>query len=253
MTDKQHHPTELTSSALPATVQWRTPDGTDKSAWATSALLDANIHFALPIRTGNRYPRQRNYHGKYYFSQTRRHVWHESLLEASVLTWLDMHCTIQAITSQPMTIMFADGLSHTPDFLALHDDHRQVVYDVKPVKFLTDKVLSQFAKTRELCESIGWGYEVHTGFTDQVRVNLDWFAAFKHPGYHPGPVATARLLAAMTGPMTVREAARTLGLGTLAEGRSAVYHLTWTQVLTVDLTHRISDTTPLERNAHAHA
>lgn len=253
MKNKQPNPTPLDSSALPATVQWRAPDGTAKSQKADSSLLDANLQFARPIRTGNRYPRQRNYHGKYFFSQTLTHVWHESLLEASVLTWLDMRSSIEAITSQPMTIEFADGRVHTPDFFALHSDRRQVVYDVKPKKFLTDEVLNQFAKTRELCHSVGWGYEVHTGFTDQMLVNLNWFAAFKHPGYHPGTVATSKLLAAMSTPMTVRNAARAIDLGTLAAGRAAVYHLSWIQALTVDLTQPISDNTVLERNNHVHA
>lgn len=254
MTDKHFSPTAAQRKlALPASVRWTNARGTAMSASATPALLDRELYLASAIRVGNRYPRQRNYHGKYYFSQTGYHVWHESLLEAAVLTWLDMSKDIVAIASQPMEIVFADGLKHIPDYLAYHADHRQVVYDVKPPRYLTPKYQAQFAKTRALCEHVGWGYEVHTGFPEQVGVNLSWFSAFKHPGFFPGPDATERLLAALTAPLTLLNAARALKLERLANARSAIYHLVWVGVITVDLTQRIDDRTTVERNSDERA
>lgn len=254
MTEENITPTPAQRQlALPASVRWANAQGTTLSAPATPALLDRELYIASVIRVGNRYPRQRNYHGRYYFSQTGHHLWHESLLEASVLTWLDISQDIVAIASQPMEIVFADGLKHVPDYMAYHADHRQVVYDVKPPKFLTPKYREQFAKTRALCEHVGWGYEVHTGFPTQVGVNLRWFAAFKHPAFFPGPDATERLLAALTEPLTLINAARALKLERLPNARSAIYHLVWVGVLSIDLTQRIDDQTTIERNSHERA
>lgn len=234
-----------------ADVTWLTQSGKFATAPADTRLLDRDLHLSRPIREPHRYPRQRNYQGLYYFAQTSRHVWHESLLEATVLRWLDIHEEILAIASQPFKIEFADGTTHIPDYFALLDGHRQVVYDVKPTKYLDEKALLQFAKTRAVCNKVGWEYEVRTESTKQVQINLEWVAAFKHPGFHPGPTATQRLWERLTAPATVREAIEILQLASPAHGRSSIYHLVCARILRLDLSNPLSDLTLVERNPNA--
>lgn len=239
----------LTSSggALPAVVSWLggTIRTTAMTEPATPALLDAELYFARVIRTPHRYPRQKNIQGQYFFSQTREHVWHESQLEANVMKWLDMSKDIVAIAAQPMLINFADGTSHTPDMLALHADHQQVVYDVKPLKFIP-KFEQQFANTRAFCDHVGFGYEVYHETPRQVEINLNWLSGFKHPGYAPTPARGAALREALSTPLSLRDAAAILDSTSAARGRSALFHLVWTGLATLDITLPISDTTTIE-------
>jgi hypothetical protein len=244
------------SEPLTATLTWIPHDAPSKKAtrtlFASPAILSEELYSAHPIRAGNRYPGQKNFHGYYFFSQTGRHVWHESLLEATTMRWLDLNEDIVGITSQPCRIDFSDGTFHIPDLLAVHADHRQVLYDVKPTKFLPD-ARAQFAKTRALCEEIGWGYAVHSELPEQVRISLEWVSHFRHPLFHPGVVAAGQLLEQMTPETNVRVAAQLLGLPTLAEGRSAVYHLVAIRVLSVPLDVPLSDRTIVKRGTNAHA
>ncbi|WP_157157601.1 TnsA-like heteromeric transposase endonuclease subunit [Diaminobutyricimonas sp. LJ205] len=241
------------AAARSASLQWKSPVTGLRAKAASPALLLDELYLASPIRTGNRYPRQRNYHGHHYFAQTGALVEHESLLEATTLAWLDMHCDIVAIAAQPMKMTFADGSVHFPDFFALHGDYSQVVYDVKPKELITEKVQLQFAKTRALCARIGWEYEVHSELPNQVRVNLNWISAFKHHGYHPGAERTAQLTAALTEPLPLKAAAELLQQARLPDARAALYHLVWNRELRLDLTQRLSDRTLIERNTNAHA
>jgi hypothetical protein len=121
-----------------------------------------------------------------------------------------------------------------------------VLYDVKPLR-LINKYAEQFEKTRRLCEAVGWGYEVHPELPRQVDINLSWLAAFRHPGYHPGQAAAERLFGALQNPMPLGVAAATLGMTDLAHGRSAMFHLIWAGLLTLDLAHHLTDNTLIER------
>lgn len=195
-----------------------------------------------------------NFHGLYYFSQTGRHVWHESLLEANTLRWLDMHADVTAIAAQPFELSFGDGTKHTPDYIALHADHQQVVYDTKPTKYIqSEKFQLQAAKTRAVCDLVGWRYEVYGSLDTQLEQNLAWVSAFKHPGYFPGNDAASSVVAALATPLPLIEAARASGLPTLAECRSALYNLIWVGLVSVDLTEPLSDSSIVERGRHAHA
>src|SRR5690606_26338329 len=113
------------------------------------------------------------------------------------------------------------------DFIALHGNDRQVMYDVKARKYVNDKALEQFAKTEALCAQAGFGYEVLTGLPELHLANLRWLSCFSHPLFHPDFAVAARLLEALSVPLSVRDAATILGDGDLARGRSALYHLAW--------------------------
>lgn len=231
-------------------VHWNTPDAGPQSAVASPALLGRELYLAAPIRFGNRYPRQRNYHGHYLFSQTGRHVWFESLLESSRLASIDASRSVVAIASQPMRLDFDDGTHHYPDFLAMHSSSRQVVYDVKPQERLTEKALTQFARTRALCSRVGWGYEVLSELSETEEANLTWLRQFKHYGFHPPARTLERLRDALITPLSVFDAAGELELGSLAAGRSAVFHLLWVRAITTDLSARLTDASLVERATH---
>lgn len=234
-------------------VRWKPPQSSVQESPAGRSLLGRHLYLARPFRQPTSYPRQRNYYGLYYFSQTRAHVWHESLNEANMMTYLDHAESIQAIAAQPMEIVFADGGRHVPDLIALHGNHRQVVYDIKPAARITSKALEQFAKTQAVCATVGWGYEVLPGLPEQMQTNLTWLAHFKHPHFHPGPTATATLLANLETPLGFDTAAELLCPGKLPQGRSGLFHLLWLRTVGTDLNLRINSTTLVERTPRENA
>jgi hypothetical protein len=253
MRDKREEETEAREA--PSTfdsARWGKLDALDLPVVADGKLLDRELYLNAPCREGNRYPRQLNYHGHYHFAGTGKHVWFESLLESRMLMHLDREFDIVAIASQPMELTFADGSIHFPDFIALHANGRQVVYDVKPLERIDEKVTEQFDKTRALCETVGWGYEVLTGLPDQVQTNLTWLSYFNHPAFHPGQEAVERLVALLAAStVTVGEAASALELGSLARGRSALYNLAWSRIVTFDMAVPLSDSTLVKWNDNA--
>lgn len=234
-------------------IEWLDIESVTQSAIASPSLLDKELYRALAFRKGNHYPRQKNYHGFYYFAQTGHHVWHESLVEASVLSFLDLHEEIVAISSQPMKIIFPNGKVHYPDFLALHADQRQVVYDVKPSSRMTEEVVAQFKLTAAVCAQVGWDYQVQSDLPKQVMINISWIGAFRHHGYNPGLAATTQLLSAMGAGFTLGDAVHAIGIPSLPQARSAVYHLIATRLLRIDLTQPLSDSTFVNRTPRAHA
>ena len=236
-----------------ALVRWKPTATTTLHAPADRTLLSRHLYLAEPFRKPTSYPRQRNYYGLYYFSQTQSHVWHESLNEANMMMYLDHVESITAIAAQPMEMVFADGGRHVPDLMALHSNNRQVVYDIKPASKIGSKELEQFAKTQAVCAAVGWGYQVLAGLPEQVQANLTWLSNFTHPLFCPEEDATNRLLADLTGPTRFDDAAQILSPDSLASGRSALFHLLWLRVVHTDLTQRIDGTTLIERSPHAHA
>lgn len=241
-------PADASALALPATVTWmqNVERARPRTAPANSDLLNHELYDVALFRQPHRYPRQKNIHGLYFFTGARKHVWHESQLEAQVMRWLDMREDVVALSAQPLRIDFADGTSHTPDLLTLHSDHRQVLRDVKPEKHVP-KSLEQFAKTRAFCEHVGFHYELHHELPRQVDANLSWIAGFKHHGYRPPQQAISRTVDALCQPLPLLDAARLLAPDDLARGRSGLFHLIWSGLLSLDLTAPISDRTPIER------
>jgi hypothetical protein len=230
-----------------AEITWKDRQKKVHVAIADERLRKLDLVDALPFRMGVRYPRQRNYQGHYYFAQVQHHVWHESLLEMRTLRWMDVHEQVDAIASQPFQILFADGSVHVPDFFAELWGHRQVVIDVKPTGLIDERAQEQFRKTRAVCKHIGWDYEIRSELTPQVNVNLEFVASFKHIAFRPPEEVTRHVLAALTEPVTIREAAELFGFRTLAEGRSALYHLVCSRLLHLDLDQKLSDKTLIGR------
>ena len=253
MTTKFEESAESASDQQTATVSWLDSQGNLQTQHPTPTLLSEDIYTAGKMRTGNRYRQQRNYHGLNWFANTAAHVWYESMFERQALLWLDFNKDIVAIAAQPMRMDFADGTYHFPDFLALHADHRQVVYDVKPLDLILSKAKAQFEKTSKLCKSVGWGYEVFAGIDKVTQDNLDWLSNFRQTYFSPPPAARLRLAEALAGgTLTMGDAADTLGLERTTR-LPALYHLAWMGDILLDLTTPLSKSTLIGRNNHVHA
>ncbi|SEB73534.1 hypothetical protein SAMN04489806_1641 [Paramicrobacterium humi] len=226
------------------TVSWLDAASTAHEELASANLLERELYLAQRIREGNRYPQQRNYHGFYFFSQTRRLVWHESLLEASMLRWLDHTADIVAVATQPMKLVFSNGASHFPDAIAMRATGEQLLIDVKASRYVKDAAVEQFARTSAVCERVGWEYLLFTGLPAATERNLKFLGLFKHPAFRPGAAATHVLISALrVSRMPFGEAARLLAPDALPQGRSHLLHLLWTREVSCDITQRLTDTT----------
>jgi hypothetical protein len=244
MKTQTHIPTTASTEA-PAQAAWNDANGAAHEEPATRALLSHDLYLARPNRVGNHYKGQRNYHGHTWFSNTQSLVWHESLFERQALLWLDFTYDIVAVSAQPMKLTFANGREHTPDFMALHSDQRQVVYDVKPAKRITAKYVEQFAETAKVCADVGWGYEVISEFDPIFLGNLLWMSNFRHHNFAPPPEARARLLAALNPSSTIRVAATALSEDYFPAAMGWIQHLAWLGDILFDHTVPLSSTTTL--------
>ena len=242
------------ASTSRTTVTWKNPAGAEHTAFAGPELLDEELYLAGAIRTGNRYPGQRNYHGLHWFSNTGTHVWHESMFERQSLLWLDFTSDIVAIAAQPMRMDFTDGSTHFPDFIALHSDYRQVVYNVKPTRFLTEKAEAQFRNAAALCKQVGWGHEVISDLDPTYMANIEWLAHYRQPVFAPLPDIRAELLAAADEHLPIRDLAAAIDANKWPAVIAAIYHLTWHGELEVDLTYALTNASLIgKKKLHANA
>jgi hypothetical protein len=220
-------------------------DGIKRSGSLTSELMSEALYDAQPIRQGNAYPHQRNYHGYFWMSSTGRHVWHESLLERQCLLWLDFTADLVAASSQPAKFIAVDGDVHYPDLLALDARGIQTMYDVKPSSRINAKARAQFEWTGRVCANVGWDYRVLTELPHQYGVNLNWLGNFRHPGYRSTAEDVLDLLAQLEEGSTIDDAARLLEAESTPTARSRVFHLLWNRTLECDMNSRMSGRTPI--------
>ncbi|MEE1622727.1 TnsA-like heteromeric transposase endonuclease subunit [Zafaria sp. Z1313] len=213
-------------------IAWTDAAGAARTSVADARCLRHGLETARRARRPANYQHRRNYEGYYWWAGSGESVWYESMTEYAVLMELDHSQRLAKVAAQPFCILFNDGARHYPDYFALHASGSQVVYDVRPADRIDEKAEMQFAKTREVCEQIGWGYEVLHGATGVQRHNLEWLAGYRHPYITPEAPARSRIL---------RAAEERLPLATLAAGLDpelparfipAIYHLLWARDLT---------------------
>ncbi|WP_104163840.1 TnsA-like heteromeric transposase endonuclease subunit [Cryobacterium sp. N22] len=175
----------VTSISQRDTIAWTDSTGQPRSALVDKGATLLNLHTAQVTRQPVKYQHRRHYEGYYWFADTGKLVWHESMVEYTALMWLDHHHSIRAIAAQPMCIFFADGSRHYADFFAVHADGSQVVYDVRPQERIDESAALQFEKTKNVCVKAGWRYEIFIGVDQVVRHNLEWMAAYRHQRCSP--------------------------------------------------------------------
>ncbi|OKH79996.1 TnsA endonuclease N terminal protein [Mycobacteroides abscessus subsp. abscessus] len=228
------------------TVSWITADGNERSAAVSPALLHEHFHRALPWRSGVQFQNRLNRHSRQYFASQRTHVWCESGLEAESLLSLDFDGLVRQIASQPMKISFADGSTHFPDFFATLRSGDQVLYDVKPSGRMTDATVEQFAKTADVCRTVGWKHQVlHELHPTKLR-NLEWLRAARHTRYHPTQPELDRLVAVFADGCTFRDGALKADLKRPYIAAAHIRHLLWHRHLRTDFDQVITESSLLE-------
>lgn len=236
--------------SLPANVTDRTlalwSCDEDDEGWQTTAvgpdLASVPLERARPAREFASWPGKRNYEGLWWSSTTRTHVGFESLLERDALLWFDWDPDVVSISSQPLAFLWPKGRpghkSHVPDyFVRLRNGDGKLV-DVRGEAHQDAKALAQFAMTREVCDGVGWQYEVFPCLPEGLAESLRWLAGYRQDRCAPSPETRDRILAAY-------EHGAALGEGVDRVARFAavpaeivlanVYHLLWARILSPDL------------------
>lgn len=221
----------ITTNALLGTAEWLSPTG-PRTAPLTAALLGESIFDADPVRKGNQYSRQRNFHGHYFFTATGKHVWHESLLERASLMLLDHAADVVAVAAQPVLLRVGDR-THVPDILVLHRDGTQTLFDVKPASLLTPRTREQFEMTKTVCRQVGWSYRVLTERVPQTRVNLDYLAQFRQDEYECVEMST--VTAQYRDGWTVADLVDAVPAATTTAARAYAMNILWQRELAIDM------------------
>lgn len=228
-------------------LHWIDAEGIGHMAPADGMATGLELHKAAVFRQGIKYPRRRNYEGYYWFSGTGQHLWYESLTEYSALMWLDFSQDIVGISTQPMCIYFADGTSHYPDFFTVQRDGTQTLYDVRPQNLIDAKATETFTKTRDLCQRIGWPYQILGELGLPMRHNLEWLAAYRHPRYKAPPEIQELVVDLLSEPARLLDVARAISAGAPAFSIHFVYNLLWTREIRADLARPLSWNTILRK------
>lgn len=198
-----------------------------------------DMSFNLRARRPASFPLRRNIEGYYWFSQLRKHVWHESMEEYSALMFLDHVADVVGIAAQPMRIDFGNGLWHFPDFFSEYASGHRELINVRPADLIKPATVRQFAATDAFCAEVGWGHRVITGFTAIERHNLEWLAPYRHPRHAPSPEWKRELEDTTVGSIAfgrLWSLSRKRGPAALA----GVYHLLWQRILLFDSTRRFT-------------
>lgn len=223
----------LSARRTAGVVTWIDEFGTVQRRAAGPALLTERIYLAGRSRAKAwKKQNEPTHQGYYWFGQLERHVWYETMSEYLGLMFLDQSREVRAISAQPMLIGFGNGRAHYPDYLYLGDHTQQTIFDVHRA----DKVAedpSQFEATFDLCQRIGWSFELFTGLDRIHQANLEWLAAFRHKDYAPTGEDARRLLDACDRGVTLGDLCQHFP----AERRRILvhtYHLLWTRMLLFD-------------------
>jgi hypothetical protein len=203
---------------------------------------------ALPIRQFFAWPGKRNYEGVWWSSTNRGHVAFESLLEREYLLTADAAVEVVAVAAQPLALLWPHGTigqrNHVPDFFVRLESGDGRLVDVRAPDRVA-KNATQFAMTRQVCDEIGWQYEVFTGLPRTRWHNLRWLAGYRHDRHAPGGDTAGAIREGFATPVTLGTGLRRTSASTglpLDVVTANVLHLLWRQQLVVDLSTPLSMT-----------
>lgn len=191
-----------------------------------------------PVRGFPSYKGQRHHNGRWWTATTGSLVGYESWLERDRLVLLDFDPEVVGIASQPFWLFWttAEGKarSHAPDYFARLADGSALVLDVRPVDRIKPRDQVAFDATREVCEALGWRYEVVGTPPAALLANVRWLAGYRHPR-HRLPDVAAALRAVFACPVGLLDGAEQVGdpIAVLP----VLFHLLWRRELHTDL-HR---------------
>lgn len=148
-----------------------------------SDFLQAEAGALDPVRNFPIYQNQRNRPNRHYVAQLRRHVFCESLLEASVLVELEFEEKLTAVAPQPFTVhiplLTAGSTIHTPDFYVLLANGERRVIDVKPPERVGEVMQVHALRMQQLADYADFSYELRTGYGQPARSTLRWLSAYR--------------------------------------------------------------------------
>jgi len=222
-------------------VSYRGADGETVERPISVDLATIPFEDAPPARSVPSWKGKNVYEGDYWAATTRGFVHHESFLEREYVMAADFDPSILGLSWQPFILKWPKGTKghrgHVPDYFCRLDTGDGLVVDVKR----PDKVeasAQQFAMTREVCQQVGWRYEVFTGLPEPRLSNVTFLSGFRQDRYSPGAENVAPLLDAFM-PSTSLESGVRRAVRATGRSRPAVHgnvlHLLWHGALTLDL------------------
>ena len=134
--------------------------------------------------------------------------------------------------------------NHVPDFFVRLASGDGRLVDVRAANRVA-KNAAQFAMTRQVCDEIGWQYEVFTGLPRVRSQNLRWLAGYRHDRHAPGGDTAGAIRECFAAPVTLRTGLRRASTSTGLPSdvvTAHVLHLLWRQQLVVDLSTPLSMT-----------
>ncbi len=173
------------------------------------------------------------------------HICLESGLEHDLLRRVDRDPAVRLIVAQPLRLSWPGNKAgsrsrkhHTPDLLTARGNGEVTVFDARPEDRIDEDFRAIVELTRRACHDIGWRYELFTGLANAERLNLIWLHGFRKRPPWTDQIED-KLLSAITAADTTLG-----GLFALDDGSgkltSAVWHLIWRGVLSVDISAPIT-------------
>lgn len=184
--------------------------------------------------------RHRSTPAMYFWQRTRSHVWCESQQERWEVLWLDFGGQVERLWAQPVAITFGhgsrlSGYSHIPDLLAQYTDGSYGLLDVRPAERIDDHARVQFGETAEVCEALGWRYQILTGYDARATSNLDSLSGSRHDRCLPSRQVEGLILEAAQGGRARGELCRIISPECPPLACAWVDNLAWRRLLHVDL------------------
>lgn len=244
----------LPSNSLGHTrVLYRLADGDIENEPVSTALAAVPLEQASPMRGFYSWRGKRNLEGVQFFHTTGAHVPFESRLEAQYVLTADFDRDIVAIAAQPVAFLCPHGTpgqrNHVPDFFIRHANGDGTLVDVRAAAYV-DKAKTQFDATAEVCEQIGWHYEVWTGLDRFLMDGITFVSGYKSTRCAPTDDLAEALLDVYESPTPLEDglpwAARRARVPEHV-AMTGLYHLVWRQDLTMDMTRPLSLRTPVWR------
>ncbi len=184
-------------------------------------------------------------------SKTDETVQCESFQERKLTLLFDRDPTIQEYRSQPIQFVFTDAQQKThtyvPDFMVWKTTGEVEIHEVT----LTSRqnkgsIKAREKAAREICQTEGWSYVVHTEATlPQATEEANLLALYRYrPPIYANPAVTAAVRARLGQGesreirLLIEEIAHTLSLPQPTV-ISAMCHLLWHQVIETDLRHTL--------------
>lgn len=205
------------------------------------------LHLANPARIPVPYQAMPNRHGKYWFSQTGNHVWHESMFERWALMMLDFGADVIAVSSQPCLLEFTDGSYHYPISSSSSEMAAAALSMFTPRPSPTRRRFSA-SKARNLPAAGSDGRTSLLRHVNPVVIrNLELLMMYRHPINSIHDDQRKTLLEAVDG-LPFGEAVHVDPSVPSTLTTCRIYQLLWTGELIADLTRPFGDYTILRSN-----